>query len=48
MKLKQFVIAAVLSAGLLAPALSQAAGEQFFMLPDYRVGPYGANGQDIS
>jgi branched-chain amino acid transport system substrate-binding protein len=44
MKLKKLVIAAALSAGLLAPMLSQAAGEQFFLIPSYRVGPYGANG----
>ncbi|HTY03304.1 MAG TPA: ABC transporter substrate-binding protein [Rhodocyclaceae bacterium] len=44
-RLKQLIGAAALAAGLCAPMLAQAAPEQFFMLPDYRVGPYGANGQ---
>ena len=47
-KSKQFAIAAALAASCLAAAFStaaQAADEQYFMLPDYRVGPYGANGQ---
>jgi branched-chain amino acid transport system substrate-binding protein len=46
-KAKQLVIAASLAAAgtLAAMPVAQAAGEQFFMLPDYRVGPYGANGQ---
>jgi branched-chain amino acid transport system substrate-binding protein len=47
MKVKQLIAAAVLAAGLFAPALSQAAGEQFFAIPSYRVGPYGANGQSF-
>jgi branched-chain amino acid transport system substrate-binding protein len=46
MKVKQLVIAAALSVGLLAPVLSQAA-EQFWAIPSYRVGPYGANGQSF-
>ena len=47
-KSKRFAIAAAMSAACLASAFStaaQAADEQYFMLPDYRVGPYGANGQ---
>lgn len=45
-KTKQFAIAA-LSAACVVGAFStaaQAADDQYFMLPDYRVGPYGANG----
>lgn len=41
---RKIAVVAALVAGLFAPALSQAAEEQFFMLPSYRVGPYGANG----
>ena len=37
------VSALCVSAALAVPA--QAADEQYFMLPSYRVGPYGANGQ---
>jgi branched-chain amino acid transport system substrate-binding protein len=47
-KTKQFAIAAAVSAACLAAGFSgaaQAADDQYFMLPDYRVGPYGANGQ---
>lgn len=47
-KTKQFAIAAAVSAACLTGAFStaaQAADDQYFMLPDYRVGPYGANGQ---
>jgi branched-chain amino acid transport system substrate-binding protein len=47
-KSKRFAIAAAVSAACLAAAFSapvQAADEQYFMLPSYRVGPYGANGQ---
>ena len=46
-KAKQLVIAASLAAAgtMVTMPVAQAAGEQFFMLPDYRVGPYGANGQ---
>jgi branched-chain amino acid transport system substrate-binding protein len=47
MKVKQLIAAAALAAGLFAPALSQAAAEQFFAIPSYRVGPYGANGQSF-
>ncbi|MBK9955340.1 MAG: ABC transporter substrate-binding protein [Rhodocyclaceae bacterium] len=45
--LKKLVVASSIAAALLAGATStaQAAEEQFFMLPSYRVGPYGANGQ---
>ncbi len=47
-KSKQFAVAIAASAACLAGAFSapaQAADDQYFMLPDYRVGPYGANGQ---
>lgn len=47
MKVKQLIAATALAAGLFAPALSQAAAEQFFPIPSYRVGPYGANGQSF-
>ncbi len=40
---RKIAVAAALVAGAFAPAI-QAAEEQFFMLPSYRVGPYGANG----
>ncbi len=45
-KSKQFIVAAAVSAACLAGAFgpAQAAEEQYFMLPSYRVGPYGANG----
>lgn len=46
-KSKRFVIAAAVSAACLSAAFSTpavAAEEQYFMLPSYRVGPYGANG----
>jgi branched-chain amino acid transport system substrate-binding protein len=46
-KSKQFAIAAAVSAACLGSVFSAtaiAAEEQFFMLPSYRVGPYGANG----
>jgi len=45
---KRLIIAAAVSAACMAGAFStpaQAADEQYFMLPSYRVGPYGANGQ---
>lgn len=44
---KQLTIAASLAAAVFGAAVpaAQAAEEQFFMLPSYRVGPYGANGQ---
>ncbi|MGE5468759.1 MAG: ABC transporter substrate-binding protein [Ignavibacteria bacterium] len=46
-KTKKFAIAAAVSAACLAAGFSGAAqaDDQYFMLPDYRVGPYGANGQ---
>jgi len=46
-KYKQLAIAASVAAACLGVTLpsAQAAEEQFFMLPSYRVGPYGANGQ---
>lgn len=46
-KCKRFALAAAVSVAcctaFVTPA--QAADEQYFMLPSYRVGPYGANGQ---
>ena len=44
---KKLVVASSIAAALLTAATpaAQAAEEQFFMLPSYRVGPYGANGQ---
>jgi branched-chain amino acid transport system substrate-binding protein len=47
-KTKQLAVAAAVSVACLAGAFSSAAmaaDDQYFMLPDYRVGPYGANGQ---
>jgi len=47
-KSKQIVIAAAVAAACFTTAFSgaaQAAEEQYFMLPSYRIGPYGANGQ---
>lgn len=43
-KTRKLAILATLCASLFAPAMSQAAEEQFFPIPSYRVGPYGANG----
>jgi len=47
--IKKLVVASSIAAALLAGAApaAQAAEEQFFMLPSYRVGPYGANGQSF-
>jgi branched-chain amino acid transport system substrate-binding protein len=46
-QLRQLVIASSIAAtlGAVFVPVVQAADEQFFMLPSYRVGPYGANGQ---
>ncbi|MEW6513850.1 MAG: ABC transporter substrate-binding protein [Pseudomonadota bacterium] len=48
-KFKQLAIAASVAAACLGATLpsAYAAEEQFFMLPSYRVGPYGANGQSF-
>lgn len=45
-KFKRLVIASSVAVACLGAALpaAQAAEEQFFMMPSYRVGPYGANG----
>jgi len=43
---KPMLAAAALSLGLLAQG-ALAAEEQFFPIPSYRVGPYGANGQSF-
>lgn len=49
MQLKKLVIATSLAAACLGAVIpaAQAAEEQFFMLPSYRVGAYGANGQSF-
>ncbi len=46
-KFKQLAIATSVAAACFGAVLpsAQAAEEQFFMIPSYRVGPYGANGQ---
>jgi branched-chain amino acid transport system substrate-binding protein len=48
-QLRQLVIASSIVAALGAASvpIARAAEEQFFMLPSYRVGPYGANGQSF-
>jgi branched-chain amino acid transport system substrate-binding protein len=48
-KFKQIAIATSVAAACFSVALpsAYAAEEQFFMLPSYRVGPYGANGQSF-
>lgn len=44
-RLKQFIAASAVAAACFGASAPTLAAEQFFMLPDYRVGPYGANGQ---
>jgi branched-chain amino acid transport system substrate-binding protein len=44
LKPRLIIAAAALAAAFLAPSLAAAAEEQFFLIPSYRVGPYGANG----
>ena len=44
---KPMLAAAALSLAMLAPGAAVAAEEQFFPIPGYRVGPYGANGQSF-
>jgi branched-chain amino acid transport system substrate-binding protein len=43
-RVKQFVIASAVAAACFGASVPAQADDQFFMLPDYRVGPYGANG----
>lgn len=46
--IKRFALAATVAAACAVSALPAAqAAEQFFMIPSYRVGPYGANGQSF-
>src|SRR3974390_1359959 len=46
---RQLALAACAAAAAFACAVpaARAADEQFFLLADYRVGPYGANGQSF-
>lgn len=46
-RVKQFAIATAVAAACFGASVPAQAADQFFMLPDYRVGPYGANGQSF-